>query len=99
MAKKSSESSARAKRAKKNAKTTPDHMIDFSDIPEFSDRQLKAMKPLGRPLLGYFARKQISVRIDPQVLKALREEAQETGIGYQSLIHEILAKHVKKRAA
>lgn len=99
MAKKSLGSSARGARAKKSAKVIPDREIDFSDIPELSDEQLGAMKHLGRPLMGSAPRKLIAVRIDPQVLTQLRQEAKKTGKGYQSLINEILAKHVKKKAA
>src|SRR4051812_32361800 len=99
MAKKSSASSARDQRVKKSAKHTPDRKIDFSDIPELSDEQLASMKKLGRPLLGSAPRKQIAVRIDPVVLARLREEAKRKGTKYQSLINEILAKHVGKKAA
>lgn len=99
MAKKYSVSSARGLRAKKSAKSIPDHEIDFSDLPELSDEQLAAMKPLGRPLLGSAPRKLIAVRLDPEVLEKLRREAKKHGKGYQSLINEILAKHVKKKAA
>lgn len=99
MAKKSLGSSVRGVRAKKSAKVIPDREIDFSDIPELSDKQLEAMKPMGRPPLGSAPRKLITVRVDPEVLVQLRQEAKKSGKGYQSLINEILAKHVKKKAA
>ncbi len=99
MARKSFESSARGTRAKRNAKSIPDREIDFSDIPALSDEQLASMKKLGRPLLGNAPRKLIAVRIDPAVLSKLRREAKKKGTGYQSLINEILAKHVLKKAA
>lgn len=99
MAKRFSGSSVRGMRAKKSAKTIPDREIDFSDIPELSDAQLDGMKRVGRPLLGASPRKQIAVRIDPKVLMRLRQEAKKSGKGYQTLINEILAKHVGKKAA
>jgi len=54
------------------------------------------MKRLGRPLLGEAPRKLVAVRIDPEVLDRLRQEAKEKDTGYQTLINDILAKHVKK---
>ncbi|MBY0469749.1 BrnA antitoxin family protein [bacterium] len=99
MAKKNSASSARGVPAKKSAKSILDRKIDFSDIPELSGKQLDAMKRLGRPLLGSAPRKLIAVRIDQETLKGIRREAKEKRTGYQSLINEILAKHVKIRAA
>ena len=92
--------SARARRTRKNVKPIPDHKIDFSDIPELSDEQLAAMRPVGRPMIGDKPRKLIAVRVDQEVLSKLRREAKKKHTGYQSLINEILAKHVgKKRAA
>jgi uncharacterized protein (DUF4415 family) len=74
--------------------------IDFSDIPEVSSVQLRAMRRLGRPPLGAAARRLIAIRIDPQVLGAVRREAKRRGLGYQSLINDLLAKHVgRKRSA
>ena len=96
MARKSSGSSAQGGRAKKSAATTRGRKIDFSDIPELSDQQLRSMKRLGRPLLGESPRKLVAVRIDQEVLECLRKEADRKEKGYQTLINEILAKHVKK---
>jgi uncharacterized protein (DUF4415 family) len=74
--------------------------IDFSDIPEVSSGQLRAMRRMGRPPLGAAARRLIAIRIDPQVLGAVRREAKRRGLGYQSLINDLLAKHVgRKRSA
>ncbi len=98
MAKKYSGSSVQGRQAKKSARPTRDREIDFSDIPELSDKQLTSMKRMGRPLLGTATRKLISVRIDPGVLTLLRTEAQKRGTGYQSLMNEILSKHFKKKA-
>ncbi len=68
--------------------------IDFSDIPEVSPVQLRAMRRVGRPPLGAAARRLIAIRIDPRVLDAVRREAKRRGLGYQSLINDLLAKHV-----
>jgi uncharacterized protein (DUF4415 family) len=70
--------------------------IDFSDIPEASPAQLRAMRRVGRPPLGTEARRLIAIRIDSQVLDAVRREAKRRGLGYQSLINDLLAKHVER---
>ena len=70
--------------------------IDFSDIPEASPAQLRAMRRVGRPPLGASARRLIAIRIDPQALEAVRREAKRRGLGYQSLINNLLAKHVAR---
>jgi uncharacterized protein (DUF4415 family) len=70
--------------------------IDFADIPEASPAPLRAMRRVGRPPLGTEARRLIAIRIDPQVLDAVRREAKRRGLGYQSLINDLLAKHVER---
>ena len=64
-------------------------------IPELSSEQLKKTRRVGRPPLGRAPRELIAIRIDPDVLRALRTEATQTGIGYQTLIHRLLAEHVR----
>ncbi|HAR42797.1 MAG TPA: hypothetical protein DCS07_09255 [Bdellovibrionales bacterium] len=98
MAKKRSALSAHGKPQAKSAKHIRDSKIDFSDIPELSDEQLKSMRRIGRPLLGAAPRKMIAVRLDTEVLESLKSEARRSRKPYQSLINEILAKHVKKAA-
>jgi uncharacterized protein (DUF4415 family) len=85
----------------KPAEQADDSKIDFSEIPELSDSQLKKMKRIGpgRPLLGTSLRKMISIKLDPKLLEDLKREAKKSGKPYQSLIHEILQKHMKSRAA
>jgi uncharacterized protein (DUF4415 family) len=68
--------------------------IDLSDIPEASPAKLRAMRRVGRPPLGTEGRRLIAIRIDPQVLDAVRREAKRRGLGYQSLINDLLAKHI-----
>lgn len=70
--------------------------IDFSDIPELPPAQLRGMRRVGRPPLGAAARRLIAIRVDPQVLDALRREARQRGLGYQSLVHDLLARHVRR---
>jgi uncharacterized protein (DUF4415 family) len=93
---KASASSVRARQAAKSARPTRRRRIDFSDIPEASEAQLKAMRRVGRPPLGTEARRLIAIRIDAQVLQAVRQEAKRRGLPYQSLINDLLAKHVEQ---
>jgi uncharacterized protein (DUF4415 family) len=73
--------------------------IDFSDIPEASDEQLRAMRRVGRPPLGDAARRLIAIRLDPDVLERFRKEAKRRKMGYQTLIHRVLAEYVQKHVA
>jgi uncharacterized protein (DUF4415 family) len=77
----------------------PSRAIDFSDIPEASDEQLRAMRRVGRPPVGGGARRLIAIRVDPDVLERFRKEARRRKIGYQTLINEVLAQHVGKNVA
>jgi uncharacterized protein (DUF4415 family) len=72
---------------------------DFSDIPESSAEQLKAMRRVGRPPLGDEPRQLIAIRVDPGVLDQFRKEARRRRVGYQTLINEVLAAHVRKDVA
>jgi uncharacterized protein (DUF4415 family) len=98
MKKKSIELSAQDLRTKTKGKSTfkrvKDSEIDYSDIPKFTAQQLKKFKRVGRPLVGASPRVAISVRIEEDVLSKLKDRADEAGIGYQSLINEILKKAV-----
>jgi uncharacterized protein (DUF4415 family) len=69
--------------------------IDFSDIADSSPAQLKAMRRLGRPPLGDQARQLIAIRVDAGVLEQFRREDRRRRIGYQTLINEVLARHVR----
>jgi uncharacterized protein (DUF4415 family) len=55
--------------------------------------ELQAMRRIGRPPIGDEARLLIAIRLDARVLAAYRKEAKRRGVGYQTLIHEVLAKH------
>ena len=92
-------SSARGARAGRSGASTRRRRIDFSDIPEMSDDQLRAMRRVGLPTLGEVARHLIAIRIDPHLLQRLRNEADRRHIGYQTLIHDILAEYTQKKTA
>jgi uncharacterized protein (DUF4415 family) len=94
--KKSRGSSARGVRAKKNEKNMKSKKINFSDIPELSDKQLSRMRRVGRPTVGDEPRKLIAIRLDPKVLDWLRKTAEKKGLPYQSLVNEILAQEMRK---
>jgi uncharacterized protein (DUF4415 family) len=57
------------------------------------------MRRVGRPPLGRESRQLIAIRVDPAVLDGFRKEAKRRRVGYQTLIHEVLAKHVKRHVA
>lgn len=93
MKKKSSESSVQGKRAAKSAKHIPDLEIDFSDMPEATDEQLKNAKRVGRPKTGD-AKELIAIRISPKLLERIRRLALKKHKAYQTLIHELLEEAV-----
>ena len=93
---KRSESSARGEQAARRERRTRARKIDFSDIPEASTEQLRAMRRVGRPPIGEQARQLIAIRLDPRVIDEFRKEAKRRNLGYQTLINEVLAKHVKQ---
>jgi uncharacterized protein (DUF4415 family) len=89
-------SSARGAPAGKNASGMKPKTIDFSDIPELTDRQLSSMRRVGRPTVGDEPRKLIAIRLDAKVLAWLRKTAAKKGLPYQSLVNEILASEMRK---
>ena len=97
MKKKRSESSAQSRRVATSVKHIPDSQIDFSDIPEATDAQLKRMRRVGRPASG-MAKQLIAIRLSPRLLSQLRKMAAKQGKPYQSLIHELLEKAANKAA-
>lgn len=97
MAKKQFASSAQGKRVKKSVKPISDEDIDFSDIPESTDEELKRARRVGRPSSGN-AKQLIALRISPIVLNKLRKLAEKAHKPYQTYIHEILEKITKKSA-
>jgi uncharacterized protein (DUF4415 family) len=97
MSKKQSASSARGKAIAKSAKHIPDSNIDYSDIPESTDEELKKARRVGRPAIGN-PKQLIAIRIDPKLLSTLRRLASKQDKPYQTFIHELLEKAAKKAA-
>ncbi|HXQ26627.1 MAG TPA: BrnA antitoxin family protein [Candidatus Acidoferrales bacterium] len=75
----------------------PDDRIDFSDIPESTDAELKRARRVGRPRSPY-AKQLIAIRIDPRLLARLRNLARSKQKPYQTLIQEFLEKAAQKTA-
>ena len=98
MAKKLSGLSARAGRAARNGKRIAHKKIDFSDIPESTDAELRRARRLGRPVTGN-AKQLIAIRIAPRLLARLRRLAARQSKPYQTLIHELLERAAGKTAA
>jgi predicted DNA binding CopG/RHH family protein len=91
MAKRRFVSSPHARRVRKNAKPTQDERINYSDLPESTDEELKRARRVGRPKTGN-AKQLIAIRISPRLLAQLRRLAAEEDKPYQTLIHELLEK-------
>ena len=98
MATQRSASSARARRAAKSARHTSGRRIDFSDIPESTDEELRRARRVGRPKTGH-AKQLIAIRIAPRLLAQLRRLAAKQSKPYQTLIHELLERAAKGKAA
>jgi len=98
MPRKRSASSVRARRAARNAERISDEQIDFSDVPESTDAELRRARRVGRPRTGR-AKQLIAIRISPGLLAQLRRLAAEQDKPYQTLIHELLEKAANKRVA
>lgn len=97
MARKRSASSARGSRAAASVKHMPDRRIDFSDIPESSDAELRSARRVGRPRTGQ-AKQLIAIRLDPRLLAKLRALAHKHKKPYQTFIHELLERATRRVA-
>jgi uncharacterized protein (DUF4415 family) len=95
MARRMSALSVHGKRAVKNARPMPDARIDFSDVPESTDAELKRARRVGRPKSPH-AKQLIAIRIDPRLLARLRSLAHSRRKPYQTFIHELLDHAVRK---
>jgi predicted DNA binding CopG/RHH family protein len=91
MKRKRSGSSVLVKRVGRNVRHIPDSQIDFSDIPETTDEELRRARRVGRPASG-LAKQLIAIRLSPKLLNQLRKMAAKQGKPYQTLIHELLEK-------
>lgn len=99
MTKRSASSARDGRAARKGPLTRKARRIDFSDIPEASDEQLRAMRRVGRPPLGDAARRLIAIRVDPDVLERFRKEAKRRKVGYQTLMNQVLTEYAQKHVA
>ncbi len=82
-------SSVLGKRVGRNVRHIPDSQIDFSDIPESTEGELRRARRVGRPASG-MAKQLIAIRLSPRLLDQLRKMAAKQGKPYQTLIHELL---------
>ena len=102
MARKRSASSGRATQAAKSAMRIRDRDIDFSDIPQSTDAELRRATRVGRapgrPKTGN-AKQLIAIRIAPRLLAQLRRLASRQSKPYQTLIHELLERAANRRVA
>lgn len=73
----------------------PDRAIDFSDIPESTDRELRKAIRVGRPK-GSDTKLPIAIRIRPSLLAKIQKAAKVEGKPYQTFIHEILEKKMEE---
>jgi predicted DNA binding CopG/RHH family protein len=96
MARKQFASSIRGRPAERNEKPMPDSAIDFSDIAESGDQELRKAVRVGRPR-SRDAKKLIAIRVRPSLLARIQRAAKERGMPYQTLIHEILETAAKSR--
>lgn len=97
MAKKQSGLSVHAKPRGRNAIHIPDSEIDFSDIPELTDKQLTKARRVGRPKIND-AKQLIAFRIHPKLLKKLRKLAGKKKKPYQTLLHDLLEEALDEAA-
>jgi len=88
-------SSARGRQAGRNERPMPDRTIDFSDIPQSTDRELRKARRVGRPK-GRDSKMPIALRIRPSLLAKIQKAAKDEGKPYQTLIHEILEERMGK---
>lgn len=87
----------RVRRAVASGRPIPDSQIDFSDIPESTDEELRRARRVGRPSSG-MAKQLIAIRLSPRLLDQLRKMAAKQKKPYQTLIHELLEKAASQAA-
>ena len=72
--------------------------IDFSDIPELTEAQLKRMRPTEEviPALARSGKKRITIRLDNEILSYFKQQAQDKETSYQTLINSVLRDFVAR---
>lgn len=73
-------------------KALPDEEIDTSDIPVVLDLKNARRGMFYRPI-----KRQITLRVDADVIEWFKEHAGENGRGYQTEINKALREHVVKK--
>ena len=96
MAAKPSASSARGLHRIMSAEDILNSSIDFSDIPDSTQEELKRAVRVGRPSSGK-AKQMIAIRIAPSLLAKIRKLAAKRETPYQTLLHELLEDAMKER--
>lgn len=71
--------------------------IDYSDIPASTDEELANARRVGRPKSDS-TKQLIAIRLDPKLIAKLKKLAKKEDIPYQTLVHQLLEKAVKKAA-
>ncbi len=71
----------------------PDSKIDYSDIPESSDEELRRAKRVGRPKSDS-PKQLIAIRLAPKLISRLKKLAKRQDVPYQTLIHQLLEEAV-----
>jgi predicted DNA binding CopG/RHH family protein len=89
--------SRRGPRTVKSEAPIPDKDIDYSDIPESSDEELKRATRVGRPKASH-TKQLIAIRLDPNLINRLKKIAKFQDKPYQTLIHELLEKATQRAA-
>jgi predicted DNA binding CopG/RHH family protein len=73
----------------------PDRKIDYSNIPELTDEQLRSARRVGRPPTGN-AKQLIALRVAPHLLAKLKRMAKKRGVPYQTLMHQLLERGAER---
>jgi len=85
----------RGRQAARKERPISDGAIDFSDIPESTNEELRRAKRVGRPRRND-AKQLIAIRIRSSLLAKIQRAAKDKGKPYQTYIHEILEKRMKR---
>ena len=73
-----------------------DDMIDFSDIPPLTDKQLASMKPL-RKLFPQVSKKALTtVQLETDVVRWFKEKANASKDNYQTLLNTALRSYIQQ---
>lgn len=73
-----------------------DEEIDFSDAPELTEEQLAQMRPSSElfPALAQTGKQRITIRLDQDVVRYFKQNAEQQETNYQTLINAALRSFV-----